>query len=667
MQWLLTIGLTNAAVATLLALAAVLTGRWWQRPALSHLLWLLVLVKLVTPPLVEVPVGWKLDLSQWAAEAEPAAVVAALPPAAPATATNVAVVCEPQGAPQISASVPIAVRPTAAEACEAPISNSAAPAVTTRAVASFAPVQLIAAIASLWLTGSIVWLGILLVRVWRFQLFVSRAGREEESLTTSVARLARRAGLRCAPRIVVVDQVVSPLLWGLGRRAVIVFPARLVESLSESARDSLLLHEVGHYARGDHWVRVLEMATQVLYWWHPLVWFAQRQIEVAEEQCCDAWVVERSTARRSYAEALLATIDFLSEESAPLPPVACGLGDVPLLRQRLTQIMRGETAARLSPALRVASLLAALVVLPLGPGLFASSRPEKERPAPMRIAVRETAPASALDVLPPVIDEVPQSKVEETPPIVPSDVAPIVTRRGALWASAVSPDGRFRIDARTGRQAMLLNVATGWRLDLSAHEIACINFARDAQSFATGHADGVVRIWDTSTGGRLASLKGSAAAITSVHYSPSGKQLAAGAADGNVLVWNALADDSEPALQQSLGTHIGCVRWSTAGDSLAVSTGAWNSSDAALVVWLPEENTIAMEEPLAQPAGALAWLDEGKTLAAAGWDGQTQLWKVATKTPVNALRLTKDAVSAAAWSADCLLITDRSLEVSTGE
>jgi len=28
-----------------------------------------------------------------------------------------------------------------------------------------------------------------------------------------------------------------------------------------------------------------------LYWWHPVVWWALREIHEAEEQCCDAWVV----------------------------------------------------------------------------------------------------------------------------------------------------------------------------------------------------------------------------------------------------------------------------------------------------------------------------------------------------------------------------------------
>jgi hypothetical protein len=55
---LLQIGLSNAVVAAVLAVPAVLVSRCCRRPALAHALWLLVLLKLVTPPLFRLPVGW---------------------------------------------------------------------------------------------------------------------------------------------------------------------------------------------------------------------------------------------------------------------------------------------------------------------------------------------------------------------------------------------------------------------------------------------------------------------------------------------------------------------------------------------------------------------------------------------------------------------------------
>ena len=57
MDVLLHVGLSNAAVATALAIVAGAASVFWRRrPALVHGLWLLVLLKLLTPPLVRVPI-----------------------------------------------------------------------------------------------------------------------------------------------------------------------------------------------------------------------------------------------------------------------------------------------------------------------------------------------------------------------------------------------------------------------------------------------------------------------------------------------------------------------------------------------------------------------------------------------------------------------------------
>src|SRR5437660_1407079 len=58
MASLLECALANLLVAALLALPAGLVGLWGRRPALTHALWALVLVKLITPPFFEFPIPW---------------------------------------------------------------------------------------------------------------------------------------------------------------------------------------------------------------------------------------------------------------------------------------------------------------------------------------------------------------------------------------------------------------------------------------------------------------------------------------------------------------------------------------------------------------------------------------------------------------------------------
>jgi hypothetical protein len=55
---LLSIAVSNAVAATVLALVTIAVSTVYRRPALVHGLWLLVLLKLVTPPLVFLPIAW---------------------------------------------------------------------------------------------------------------------------------------------------------------------------------------------------------------------------------------------------------------------------------------------------------------------------------------------------------------------------------------------------------------------------------------------------------------------------------------------------------------------------------------------------------------------------------------------------------------------------------
>src|SRR5262245_36880957 len=74
MSQLVEIGLVNAALATVMALGVWLVTRIWRQPVLVHALWVVVLLKLVTPPMLSIP---------WHLADEPATI---LPIAEPAEA-----------------------------------------------------------------------------------------------------------------------------------------------------------------------------------------------------------------------------------------------------------------------------------------------------------------------------------------------------------------------------------------------------------------------------------------------------------------------------------------------------------------------------------------------------------------------------------------------------
>lgn len=359
MNRILEIGLSNAVVATGLALLAALVGRLVRRPALAHVLWLLVLLKLVTPAFWAVPVSWPQAFAPPARTPDPDLV-------APSPAVS------QEAAPQGEDIASLREWEAVSDISEADATNrrEVEPTQTSweTAKASLAGIPWISVIAAGWLAGAVVVLAIAGWRVACFHRLLRFGRRAPASLQEEAHQLARQLGLAWCPQLWIVPGSVAPLVWAVGGAARLVLPSHLLERLGRQQRETLLAHELAHVLRRDHWVRWLELVVTALYWWHPAAWWARREIQQLEEECCDAWVVlTLPDAVRSYARTLLETVNFLADARPALPPVASGFGYVSLLKRRLNMILSQPPSPRLSwPALLGALLFGALV-LPAAP------------------------------------------------------------------------------------------------------------------------------------------------------------------------------------------------------------------------------------------------------------------------------------------------------------
>jgi beta-lactamase regulating signal transducer with metallopeptidase domain len=348
MSRLLEIGLINAAMAALLALVVAGVVRLVRRPAVAHRLWLLVLLKLLAPPLVVLPLLWLPALGA--------------------------------GGPQ---------RASRLFWTDAGGDAGPAAAVTAPGDAPRRGLGLVLGLGGgwtlagwLWAAGSGLWLVHVSGRIVRFRSFLRAAEPAPDDVQRRADALAGRLGLAERPGVWMVPCTVSPQVWALGGGTRVLLPQALWEELDDEQRATLLVHELAHIGRRDHWVRLVEVAVTVLYWWHPVVWWARGALREAEEQCCDAWVVETLPAAvRSYASALLATLRFLSatSEAESEPATASAMGQFHDLRKRLLLITRGQTARRMPPAGACVVVAAAALLLPLS---LVAVRPRAAVPVP---------------------------------------------------------------------------------------------------------------------------------------------------------------------------------------------------------------------------------------------------------------------------------------------
>jgi beta-lactamase regulating signal transducer with metallopeptidase domain len=374
MSTLLEIAVSNVVMAAVLAVPAMLAGLWGRRPALTHGLWLLVLIKLLTPPVFEIPLPWPVEQESAAGQpvpmAPPLAALREAPPSEPVTPRADGwedalddVLTQQQPDP-ITVEAPLAVPVQAPAEPELPPAPVVAPAASESSSATW-----ISWLALPWLAGSLAWLILAGRRLNRFRRLLRFARPAPIEVQAEARALANALQVPC-PQVLLLPGAISPMLWVAGKSPRLVLPEGLLGRLGPGQLATVLAHELAHWRRGDHRLRWLEMAALMLYWWCPLAWWARRELHQAEEECCDAWVIELlPDSARAYALALVETIDYLSGAPAALPFAASGVGHVRLLKRRLTMILRGSTPRSLTRTGLACVAGLGLLLLPFVPGL----------------------------------------------------------------------------------------------------------------------------------------------------------------------------------------------------------------------------------------------------------------------------------------------------------
>ncbi|MGD9647914.1 MAG: M56 family metallopeptidase [Pirellulales bacterium] len=406
----------SLAVAVVLYLAVGLLDRtnWLrQRPALGHLLWLLVLAKLVVPSFVSVAV-LPAPAAPGPSDAmvAPAAAALANPADYPALAVDdapiAAGVAPPAPDDQQGASPTLAGPPTVA----APTGN-------------------------VWLWGSIALslgvsglLGLVaLLRCRDVYRQVRRCAPDADRAASLLKQAADSLGVKNPPAVIVVDANVTPMLWGAPRQAVIILPGPLVEVLDDDEVRSILAHELAHFARRDHWSNTFAFCVTMLVWWNPLAWLARRRLTAAAELSCDALVVERlSGLRKQYAQTLLRVVDFVADHKPRRLAVAVTFDESRSLRRRFEMLADPRSTSRVSHWCWVLLLLGAATSV-LVPARAEPPASEPTLPAP---------PAASTPVEVEASDEAPR----------PSDAAPEpgeakqdAARQIKGFGTVVDPDG----------------------------------------------------------------------------------------------------------------------------------------------------------------------------------------------------------------------------------
>lgn len=99
-------------------------------------------------------------------------------------------------------------------------------------------------------------------------------------------------------------EVETPILVGT-LRPMILLPASIDTWTNDEERHAVLLHEMAHVQRRDHWVSPVQALLGAIFFFHPAVRYALRQLILERELACDERVLTAGTNPSTYAEIIL--------------------------------------------------------------------------------------------------------------------------------------------------------------------------------------------------------------------------------------------------------------------------------------------------------------------------------------------------------------------------
>ena len=286
-----------------------------------------------------------------------------------------------------------------------------------------------------------------------------------------LAALAVRSGVKRPVALLESALVRVPLVVG-HLRPVILLPLGTVAGLSPACLEAILAHELAHVLRRDYLVNLLQTVAEVLFFYHPAVWFVASCVRTERENCCDdaATALVGGDPLR-LARALTALAEWTQSAAVvPAPRLALAAFNQPgALLLRVRRLVQRRPAA---PTLGEGIMAGALVLGGLGllGGSMALAGPLAKATLPTMHRLVRPVLANGLAL----ISQSSQSST--TPPLVadtargtrPADPGTVVITRdkkGRLTSLvvngqpvAVPTDKPSKAERRAGRQVTVVPV-----------------------------------------------------------------------------------------------------------------------------------------------------------------------------------------------------------------
>jgi len=204
----------------------------------------------------------------------------------------------------------------------------------------------------------------------------------------AVERTATPLGFNLPIPVMSSSTRFEPGVFGI-RKPILVLPAGITGRLTRAQLEAVLVHELCHVRRRDNLTAAIHMVVEMIFWFHPLVWWIRSQLVAERERACDEDVLRLGTDPQVYAECILNTCRYYLEA-----PFVCMSGVTGSdLKKRIARIVSGCAVDRLAfkKKLLLAAAAGAAVAGPIAFGLM-------NAPASRAQSQTESTPAQTFEI-----------------------------------------------------------------------------------------------------------------------------------------------------------------------------------------------------------------------------------------------------------------------------
>ncbi|MCF0051393.1 M48 family metalloprotease [Dyadobacter sp. LJ53] len=129
-------------------------------------------------------------------------------------------------------------------------------------------------------------------------------------------------------------KIVTPMVIG-ALRPVVLIPIGLLSGFSTAQIEAILAHELAHIRRNDYLINMLQSFVEVVFFFHPAIWWLSDRIRAEREHCCDDIALSVCGDKMSLAHALVKVAEWQHT-----PGFAMAFASKkPLLLQRVQRVL----------------------------------------------------------------------------------------------------------------------------------------------------------------------------------------------------------------------------------------------------------------------------------------------------------------------------------------